>query len=127
VTDRNRSSRPLTALQQAILDHLWRQGPSTAEAIREALADRHPLKDSSIRTLLRRLEARGYLSHTSDGRTFVYKSELPARSLAARAVRDIVDRFCSGSMEQFLTGMVEERLLSPAELERLAKKVRGRR
>jgi hypothetical protein len=59
MTRRNTFHRPLTTLQQAILDVLWAQGPATSETIREALYDTHPLKDSSIRTLLRRLEAQG--------------------------------------------------------------------
>jgi predicted transcriptional regulator len=127
VTHRNSQTRPLTELQQAILDALWADGPATAERLREALHARHPLKDSSVRTLLRRLEARGYVSHRLDGKVFVYQAKLPSQSVAARAVRHIIDRLCSGSVEQFLTGMVDEKVVSAAELQRLAKKVRGSR
>ena len=49
--------------QQAILDQLWSRGPATPDQIREALLPAHRLKDSSVRTLLRRLEIRGYVSH----------------------------------------------------------------
>jgi len=114
----------LTELQQAILDHLWSAGSGTAEQIREALHPAHPLKDSSIRTLLRRLEARGFLRHTVDGKVFVYHAAVPSRSVAARAVQHIIDRFCSGSVEQFLVGMVDERVLPLHEIKRLARKVR---
>ena len=48
-------------MQQAILDFVWANGPSTSEQIREGIRPRHPLKDSSIRTLLRRLESQGLL------------------------------------------------------------------
>src|SRR5688572_9691869 len=58
VTQRNTHRRPLTELQQAILDQLWSTGPATADRIREALLPEHRLKDSSVRTLLRRLEMR---------------------------------------------------------------------
>lgn len=116
--------RPLTDLHQAILDHVWTHGPSTAEQIREGLRPRHPLKDSSVRTLLRRLESRGYLTHRLDGKVFVYAAAEPSQSLAARAVRQIIDRFCSGSVEQFLVGMVDEKVLSVDEIQQLAKKVR---
>lgn len=124
MTRRNISRRPLTELQQAILDFIWSSGPATAEQVREALQKRHPLKDSSVRTLLRRLEARGYLSHSVDGKVFVYRAAVPAQSVAARAVKQIIDRFWSGSVEQFLTGMVDERVLTVAELEHLARKAR---
>lgn len=124
VTSRNISRRPLTDLQQAILDYIWSGGPATADAIREALKARHPLKDSSVRTLLRRLEARGYLTHRLEGKVFVYRAQVQPRSVAARAVQQIIERFCAGSAEQFLVGMVDEQVLSMEEIQRLAKKVR---
>ncbi len=124
MTVRNISRQPLTDLQQAILDHLWTVGSATAEQIREALRPAHALKDSSIRTLLRRLETRGFLRHTVQGKVFVYHATVPSRSVAAKAVQHIIDRFCSGSVEQFLLGLVDERVVAVDELQRLAKKVR---
>ena len=103
---------------------MWSKKSGTAEEIREALRDKYPLKDSSVRTLLRRLEARGYLSHALEGKVFVYRARVPARGIAARAVRHIIDRFCAGSVEQFLVGLVDEKVLSIRELERLTRKVR---
>jgi predicted transcriptional regulator len=123
VTSRNTSRRPLTDLQQAILEFIWANGPATAEQIREGLADRHPLKDSSVRTLLRRLEERGYVAHTTQGKVFVYSATAARRSVAARAVRLIIDRFCAGSVEQLLVGMIDEKVLSADALRRLARKV----
>jgi BlaI family penicillinase repressor len=124
VTRRNTLKRPLTELQQAILNFIWTHGPSTSEAVREGVFTRHPLKDSSIRTLLRRLEERGYLTHTTAGKVFVYKATRGRTSVAARAVKQIIDRFWSGSAEQFLAGMVDENVVSADEITRLAKKVR---
>jgi predicted transcriptional regulator len=124
VTDRNTHPRLLTALQQAILEFLWANGPSTSEQVREGLMRKHPLKDSSVRTLLRRLEGQGYLAHKLDGKVFVYRATAPSLSVAARAVRNIIDRFCAGSVEQFLTGMVDEKVLTPEQIERLAQKVK---
>ena len=123
MTVRNTHRRPLTELQHAILDQLWSNGPATAEQIRGALLPAHRLKDSSVRTLLRRLEARGYVSHRLDGKTFVYQATMAAKRVAAHSVRQIIDRFWSGSVEQFLTGMVDEQILTPTEIARLARKV----
>jgi predicted transcriptional regulator len=111
-------------LQQAILNFIWSKESATAEQVRDALRGSHPLKDSSVRTLLRRLEARGYLSHQVHGNTFVYRADIPATGVAARAVRHLIERFWSGSVEQFLVGMVAEKVISRREIERLARKVR---
>ena len=123
VTSRNTHRRPLTELQQAILDQLWSSGPATADQIREALLPAHRLKDSSVRTLLRRLEVRGYVSHRLEGKTFVYEATIAPKRVAAHSVRQMIDRFWSGSVEQFLTGMVDEKILTPAEIARLARKI----
>jgi BlaI family penicillinase repressor len=116
--------RPPTELQQAILSFIWSKGPATSEQVRAALRAKHPLKDSSVRTLLRRLEARGYLSHHVAGNTFVYRAEVRASRVAARAVRHIIDRLCAGSVEQFLVGMVDENVIPRQEIDRLARKVK---
>jgi predicted transcriptional regulator len=60
-----------------------------------------------VRTVLRRLEEKGYLRHEVDGRTFVYHATQHRRGVAARAVQQIIDRFCGGSVEQLLVGMRE--------------------
>jgi predicted transcriptional regulator len=124
VTKRNNDRAALTDLQQAILKVLWDKKQATADEIRSALEAKHPLTDSSVRTLLRRLEARGYLSHHLDGKTFVYQAALPPARMAARAVRHIIDRFWAGSTEAFLVGMVDEEIVSPEELKRLAKRTK---
>jgi predicted transcriptional regulator len=117
----------LTELQQAIVDFLWTAGPSTTEQIREGLAPAHELKDSTARTLLRRLEERGYLTHIVEGKVFVYRAAVLPRSLAARSVRQLIDRFWSGSAEQFLAGMVDEKVLTPAQIRKLAATIDDRK
>ena len=110
-------------LEQLVMDYLWSHGPSTAERCREALLATHAMKDSTVRTVLRRLEEKGFLRHDVEGRTFVYRATQARRSIAARGVRHIVDHFCGGSVEQLLVGMVENDVLDRKELERLARKI----
>ena len=64
----------LGEVEQLVMDYLWAHGPSSSEACREALAASRPMKDSTIRTVLRRLEEKGYVTHEIDGRTFIYKA-----------------------------------------------------
>ena len=125
VTLRNRSDRPLTELQQKILDFLWVKGPATAEKVRESLLPDHPLKDSSVRTLLRRLETQGHLTHKMDGKSYLYAAKAPSASLATGTIRHLIDRFWAGSAEQFVAGMVDAKVLSVEALQRLARKVKA--
>jgi predicted transcriptional regulator len=109
------------------MEFIWSQGPSTAEACREALVPVRPLKDSTIRTVLRRLEEKGFLKHHVEGRTFLYQATQARRNFAARAVQQIIDRLCGGSMEQLLVGMVENKVLKQKDLEQLARRIAQRR
>ena len=110
---------PLTPLEQDVMNAIWSRGTVTAADIQTALAPQRILRDSTVRTLLTRLEGKGYLQHEVDGRTFVYSSIEPPTSLAVRAVRQIVDRFCQGSIESLLVGMVDDEVVDPDELQRI--------
>jgi len=116
---------PLTDLESAIMRAVWSAGSCSVEAVHEAVKRDHKLKETSVRTLLRRLEQKGYLRHEADGRAYIYRAVEPARGLAARAVRQIIDRFCQGSVEELVSGMVEAKVLSPGELDRLEAFVRN--
>jgi predicted transcriptional regulator len=123
-----RSTRPaLSNLEQLIMDVLWTKGTATSEQVREKLAKRHPMKQSTTRTVLLRLEEKGYAKHRVDGRTFVYSAAEPPSSLAAKAVRHIIDRFCGGSVEQLMVGMVDNEIVSHEEFEKLAIKIKQRK
>ncbi len=123
-------SKAPTPLEQTILDHVWAHPRCTAEMCREGLAARRPLKDSTIRTILRKLEEKGYVTHEVEGRTFVYRAAETRRNVAAQAARHVIDRFCGGSVEELLVGLVDNQVLDPAQLRKLADKIaasRGRK
>ncbi len=106
---------------------LWAHGPSTSDQIREGLAAAHPMKDATARTILRRLEEKGYVTHDLDGRTFVYRGVERPENVAAGAIRQLLDRFCGGSVEQLLVGMVDQEVITPGELADLAAKIQQQR
>jgi BlaI family transcriptional regulator, penicillinase repressor len=105
------------------MDYIWTHGPCSSEACREGLAASRPMKDSTIRTVLRRLEEKGYLTHEIEGRTFIYKASDARQNVAVRAVKGIIDRFCGGSAEQLVIGMVDNEVLDRRQLERLARRI----
>ncbi len=114
----------LGELEQAVLEAVWRQADTTADHVRQRMEVLgRPLKESTIRTVLRRLEEKGYLTHTTRQRTFLYRAAADGASVAGRAVQRIVDRFCGGSVESLLLGMVSAEVLSESELTRLAEKI----
>lgn len=110
-------------LEQSIMENVWKRGKASADQVREDLEPARVLKESTIRTMLSRLEEKGHLRHAVSGRTFIYSAVEAPQNLAVRAVRQIVDKFCAGSVEQLLVGMVSNDLIDAADLRRLAGKV----
>ncbi|HEX7198987.1 MAG TPA: BlaI/MecI/CopY family transcriptional regulator [Dongiaceae bacterium] len=108
-------------LEREVMQLVWAHAPVTAEAVREQLE--RPLKESTVRTVLRRLEDKGYVTHTVEGRTYVYQAVAPRGRVAAKAVQRIVDWFCNGSMEEVLVGMVDASMLDQRQLRLLADKI----
>jgi predicted transcriptional regulator len=119
--------KPPTPLEQVLLDYVWAHPDCTAEICREGLAGERKLKDSTIRTILRKLEEKGYVAHRVEGRTFVYSAADTRRNVAVEAARQLIDRFCGGSVEELLVGLVDNQVLEPKQLQRLAAKIAARR
>ncbi|HKF08447.1 MAG TPA: BlaI/MecI/CopY family transcriptional regulator [Xanthobacteraceae bacterium] len=111
----------LSNLEREVMQLIWAGGPLTAEFVRERLGRR--LKESTVRTVLRRLEEKGYVRHTVNGRTYVYQATHPRGKVAAKAVQRIIDLLCNGSVEEVLVGMVDSAMVDQRQLRSLADKV----
>jgi predicted transcriptional regulator len=114
---------PLSALENLVMGVIWARERATADEVRAAIAGQRTLKDSTVRTVLRRLEQKGYLTHAVEGRTYVYAAKIDSSRAATDAVRGIIERFCAGSVETLLVGMVDGELLPPDKLRQLADKI----
>jgi BlaI family transcriptional regulator, penicillinase repressor len=118
---RSESLPDLGDLEREVMQLIWANGSLTAEFVRERLGRR--LKESTVRTVLRRLEEKGYVNHAVDGRTYVYEATYPRAKVAAKAVQRIIDLICNGSVEEVLVGMVDSAMLDQRQLRILADKV----
>jgi len=117
----NEPMADLGELEREVMQLVWLGGEVTADEIRLRL-DRKP-KESTVRTVLRRLEEKGYVTHTVEGRTFIFRAAEARPQVAARAVKGIVDWLCNGSVEEVLVGMVDAQMLDRRTLQRLAKRI----
>ena len=110
-------SETLTAREAEIMDVVWRLGAATAEQIREGLEDR--LHDSTIRTLLRILESKGFLAHEARGKAYVYRAAVERERAQGLALRTMLARFFRGSAEDLVLRLIEDEQITPEQLDEL--------
>ena len=116
---------PLGDLEHELLTILWKHGEMTATAVRKHVARK--LKDPTIRTVLRRLEEKGYVTHSVVSGTFIYRASESAETTAATAVQGIVERFCGGSLERVLLALADAGFTDANQLAMLAGKLKRKR
>jgi len=113
---------------------LWKHGSGTVAEVREALPD--DLAYTTVLTVLRTLQEKGYVRHAVEGRAHRYRPAVTQRAAGGTALSRVLDKIFDGSSELLLTQLVSERKLDDDELQRLrdmldakivATKKRGRR
>ena len=97
-----------------VMAAVWREGPGTVSEVRERLPA--VLAYNTVLTILRNLEAKGFLRHTAEGRTFRYHALVSEQSARGSALSRIVERLFRGSALHLITQLVEEQPMSPDEL-----------
>jgi len=102
-----------------VMSVLWDIGPATVAEVRKRIPDQ--LAYTTVLTMLRTLEHKGYVSHTEEGRAHRYKPLVKREAAGRTALRRLVDKVFDGSPELLLTQLVSDKNLSDEELRRLRK------
>jgi predicted transcriptional regulator len=102
---------------------LWRSGPCAASDVVRALHGKRGPQDSTVRTILRILERKGYVRHQRDGRTFVYEPVVEEAQAQRGALRDVLARFFDNSPERLVLNLLKHEYVSTEELARLRRLV----
>jgi len=111
------SAVSLTDREAEIMEQLWKLGTATSEQIRTDLSGAP--HDSTIRTMLRILEEKGFVSHRREGRSFVFQPLVPRETAQAKTLGHVIRRFFSGSPHDLVLRLLEDEQLSAADLEAL--------
>jgi predicted transcriptional regulator len=106
-----------TARELDVMTVLWERGPSTVSEVQESLPDE--LAYTTVLTVLRVLEEKGFASHIAEGRAHRYAPLVERQAAGKSALRRIKDRLFAGSPELLLTRLVEDENVSDEELRRM--------
>jgi BlaI family penicillinase repressor len=117
---RKQSDLPeLSPAQREIMEIVWERGEVTATEVRRILARARKVARNTVRTLLERMEDKGWLEHRAEGRTFLYTAARPRHDTVGQKVREIVETVCGGSPEALVNALLDYRGLRPDELKRI--------
>ena len=116
----------LSPLEQSFMNYVWQHPGCTAEMCR-AGSGHSDFKESTVRTILKNLEKKGYVTHEVRGRTFHYSAIETKRNVAIDAARQLIARFCGGSVKELLVGMVDNQMIRPSDLKEIADEIASRK
>jgi BlaI family transcriptional regulator, penicillinase repressor len=116
-----RTSPALTDAEARVMGVLWERETATVTDVVDALKHRRPVKYSTVQTILRILEAKGYVAHEKVARAFIYRALVDARQARQRAWRHLVHRLFNGSPSLLVLNVLEDDRIDPDELKRLKK------
>jgi predicted transcriptional regulator len=117
-------SELLTVREAQLMEVLWDQGPSTAEAVCKSLSDSP--HDSTVRTLLRILKEKGYV-RIRGRQPAIYEAMVARTRVQTNATRSLLARFFGGSVEELVVRLVEDEQLSSDQLEQIRKSLKQRK
>jgi BlaI family transcriptional regulator, penicillinase repressor len=107
-----------------VMTTLWQRSSGTVSEVQEALGV--PLAYTTVLTILRNLETKGFLRREEEGRAHRYFPRVKQRAAQKRALRRLVDTIFAGSSTDLLTHLVDDHALSAADLRRMAEQLAER-
>jgi BlaI family penicillinase repressor len=114
-------------LQLRIMQVLWDSGRAGAREITEELSREGPIAHSTVQTLLRKLEAKGAVTHDVEERVFLYRPLVARDKVTKTATRDLIDRVFGGSASGLIAYLLRSERVPRAELEEIRKLIDEKR
>ncbi|MCZ0935591.1 MAG: BlaI/MecI/CopY family transcriptional regulator [Gemmatimonadetes bacterium] len=119
--------RRLGDLQLAIMRVLWERGEAPAIEVHRALFEARGLAVTTIKTMLRKLEEYGCVSHRLNGRQFIYRPEIAETDVRDGMVGDLVQRLFSGDSTALVNHLIESGEVDVEDLDDLRALVAAKR
>jgi predicted transcriptional regulator len=114
----------LTNREADVIQVLWDHGPSLVAEVRDRLADE--LAYTTVLTILRTLESKGYVGHEEEGRGHRYFPRIEQQAARRSALRHLQRKLFQGSAELLFTHLVSDQKLSPEQIKRMRKLLAGK-
>lgn len=116
-----RRSPALTDAEARVMSVLWEKQVASVADVVAALKKKRAVSYSTVQTVLRILEDKGYVAHDKVARAFIYRPRVDERQARRRAVKHLAARLFNGSPRLLVLNVLEDEQIAPEELNRLKK------
>jgi predicted transcriptional regulator len=106
-------------LQIAIMREIWRSGEASVADVHAALEEERGLAPTTIATMLKKMEAKGVVTHRTEGRRFIYRPTVSEADVRRTMVGDLTERLFRGEVTALVSHLLAEHEIDPDEMERL--------
>jgi BlaI family transcriptional regulator, penicillinase repressor len=120
-------SATLTDAELRIMNVLWEKGSATVHEVLQAMPAKPALAYNSVLTIIRILEAKGYVKHVKDKRAHIYLPKVDRKDATRFEVRHLLGRFFGNSHESLVLNILEDQSIDADELARLRQLLEGSR
>jgi BlaI family penicillinase repressor len=120
-----RANPTLNPQELAIMKVVWRKGTATVRDVYEALREERSIAYTTVMTMMRILDDKGYLDKELVDRAHVYKPTKARQQVVGAMVKDFVDRVFDGASESLLVHLAKDNRLSPKQRKKLEELVEG--
>jgi predicted transcriptional regulator len=117
----------LTDQELEIMKIVWVRGSATVRDVYEELLRRRKIAYTTVMTMMGILEQKGHLMKSADERAYVYRPAQPQREVVGNMVHDFLKRVFNGSAKPLLIQLVEDKKLTPDELDEIRKLLKEKR
>jgi len=117
----------LGRLELQIMNIVWKQSKSTVHDVKDAISKGRKPAYSTILTMMRKLENKGYLEHEVDDRTYVYQATISRQAARRSMLGDLLERAFEGSPSLLISSLVEQNRITESELREIQKLIGERR
>jgi predicted transcriptional regulator len=116
----------LTALQLAVMRVLWRLGEATVVEVQEGLRAERPLAQTTVATLLSRLEKRGVVAYRTEGRQYVYRAVITEEDVRGSVLAEVTERLFHGELTTLVSHLLAGAEVGAEELAKVRELIEAR-
>jgi len=120
------AAQKLTELESVIMDAVWELDQATVRDVQEHLQASRPMARNTVLTMMGILRDKGFLQSTREGRTDLYTPAVSREQVSGGLLRDMMQRFFSGSAHALVSQLLDHGDLDPEEIKAIRREINRR-